>query len=99
MPRFDVYPAPGGEGLAIDVQADLLAQLNTRVVVPLMPVESAPVPAKTLNPRFEVDGRAYIMVTQYLAAVPRRLLGKPVASLSRQRDDIVSALDLLFQGF
>lgn len=99
MPRFDVYLAPGKEGLAVDVQADLLAQLNTRVVVPLMPVESAPVPAKTLNPQFEIDGRAYIMVTQYLAAVPLRLLGKPVSSLSRRRDEIVSALDLLLQGF
>nr|WP_084591089.1 CcdB family protein [Desulfonatronovibrio magnus] len=39
MSRFDVYPNTGGYGSLLDVQADLLSHLNTRVVVPLLPVD------------------------------------------------------------
>ena len=37
MARFDVYRNSAGEGFLLDVQADLLSYLNTRVVVPLLP--------------------------------------------------------------
>ncbi|CAM5429606.1 hypothetical protein TMEC54S_03045 [Thauera mechernichensis] len=37
MARFDVYRNSAGEGFLLDVQADLLSHLNTRVVVPLLP--------------------------------------------------------------
>lgn len=50
MARFDVYQNPDGQGALLDVQADLLSQLNTRVVVPLLPASYAPIPAKHLNP-------------------------------------------------
>ena len=42
MARFDVYRNPEGSGYLLDVQADLLSDLNTRVVVPLIPAELAP---------------------------------------------------------
>jgi toxin CcdB len=47
MGRFDVYATPGqdGTGYVLDVQADLLQDLTTRVVVPLLPTEAAPKPA------------------------------------------------------
>ena len=35
MARFDVYDRPGGAGYVLDVQADVLNELNTRIVVPL----------------------------------------------------------------
>lgn len=34
MARFDVYKNAGGSGYLLDVQADLLNHLNTRIVVP-----------------------------------------------------------------
>ena len=34
MARFDIYPNPVGAGYLLDIQADLLSGLNTRVVVP-----------------------------------------------------------------
>jgi len=52
MARFDVYDSPDGAGYLLDVQADILDILNTRVVVPLMPISAAPSPAKHLNPIF-----------------------------------------------
>ena len=33
MARFDVYRNSAGEGFLLEVQADLLSHLNTRVVV------------------------------------------------------------------
>jgi hypothetical protein len=32
MARFDVYRNAGGAGLLLDVQADLMRELNTRIV-------------------------------------------------------------------
>lgn len=55
MPKFDVFPNPTGNGFLLDVQTDLLSDLNTRVVVPLMPTASAPKPATRLNPTFTID--------------------------------------------
>jgi len=99
MRRFDVYKNPEGGSYVLDVQADLLGHLNTRVVVPLMPANAAPVPARSLNPVFEVEGQPVVMVTQFLAAVPASLLKAAVTNLENRRDDITAALDLLFQGF
>ncbi len=36
MARFDLYRNPDGAGYLIECQADLLSDLNTRVVIPLM---------------------------------------------------------------
>lgn len=99
MPRFTVYRNPDGEGHLLDVQANLLDDLNTRMVVPLLPLRSAPKPAKTLNPVFEIAGDSVVMVTQFMASVPATLLKSPEFSLEASRNEITAALDLLFQGF
>lgn len=99
MARFEVFRNPEGDGYLLDLQADLLDHLNTRVVAPLLPVAAAPVPARILNPVFQVDEREVVMVTQYMAAVPATILRQPVGTLSARRDEIVAAVDLLMQGF
>ena len=45
MARFDVYLGSGNAAYLLDVQANELGDLNTRVVVPLMPIGDAPKPA------------------------------------------------------
>ena len=99
MARFDVYANPEGIGFLLDIQADLLAGLNTRVVVPLLPLSQAPHPAQRLNPVFTVAQTDVVMVTQFLAAVPKNMLGAPILSLEAQRTEIVNATDMLLQGF
>jgi len=59
----------------------------------------APLPAKRLNPVFEIDGASYVMVTQFTAAVPAAMLKTPVAHLAVQSDEIINALDMVFFGF
>lgn len=98
MARYDVYANPAG-GLVLDVQADVLDELKTRVVVPLLPMDAAPQPAKRLNPVFEISGVRYALVTQFLAAIPLSALSVPVSNLSDRHDDIVAALDMVFHGF
>ncbi len=42
MARFDVYRFPSKSApLVVDVQSDILGELNSRVVIPLVPVTKA----------------------------------------------------------
>lgn len=52
-----------------------------------------------LNPIVNLEGVSYIVQVQDLAAIPRRKLGKAVASLATERDALLAALDFLFTGF
>ena len=97
MAQYDLYRA--ATGYLIDVQNELHDHLKTRVVVPLLRAEDAPPPSRRLNPAIEVEGERHLLFPQYLAAVPRRELGRPVGNLAPQRDDITRALDLLLTGF
>jgi len=99
MARFDVYARPGGAGYVLDVQADVLRGLNTRIVVPLLPLAEAPEPAKRLNPVFEIGVEPHVMLTQFMAAVPRALLRSPIANLAEQDSAIMAALDMVLVGF
>ena len=100
MARFDVYSMPGdGAGALLDVQADLLEHLRSRVMVPLLPRAAAPPPIRDLNPVFEIGGESLVMVTQAMAAVPLRAVGRPVGTLRQEAGAIVRALDVLLTGF
>lgn len=99
MARFSVYANGEGAGYLVDVQANLLNHLNTRMVVPLLPADRAPLPAHTLNPVFHVGGVKHVMVTQFMAAVPAKLLQVKVFDAQDRSHDIIAALDFLFQGF
>jgi toxin CcdB len=97
MARFDVYRHDGA-GFLLDCQADILAELNTRLVVPLLPRGEGPPPMTRLNPRFSVAGEEVIMYTQFAAAIPRRELIEVVASLAEEDRTIMNAIDMLLSG-
>ena len=100
MAKFDVYARrDGGPGLLLDCQADLLGDLATRFVVPLLAEAEAPRPAARLNPLFEIAGLRFVMVTQFAAAVPARELGERTGSLIERQDEVLGALDMLISGF
>ncbi len=99
MARFDVYANRHEPGYLLDVQADLLSQLNTRMVVPLQPLDIAPASAHRLNPQFTVQGAPVSMVTQFMAAIPAAELAEHICSLDQQRDAILQAIDFLHQGW
>ena len=99
MARFHVYRLRSGNVLAIDLQANLLDDLPSRVMVPLHPVQELSWSISRLNPRFSIEGEAYVMATQRMASIPTTELGSDIADLTADSDRIVAAVDFLFQGF
>jgi toxin CcdB len=103
MAHFDVYLNPNPDSVAavpylLEVQSDLLECVNTLVVVPLALLSKQGQPAKYLNPQFETEGVQVVMVTEQIAGVPKRAMGKNVLSLEVRRDHIMDAIDFLFRG-
>lgn len=104
MPQFAVHKNTNAATKAavpflLDVQSDLIAELGTRVVVPLYTAAAMKGKTlKTLTPVFEIEGRQCVMMTPQLAGIAKKQLGTQVATLSAQRDDIIAALDLLITG-
>jgi toxin CcdB len=103
MAQFDVYLNPNSSTrqaipYLLDIQADLLDMLATRVVVPLVRAEIMGLSASTLNPKFTIADTVVVMSSAELAGVAHRSFGEKVVSLKAQRDEIIAALDLLFTG-
>lgn len=104
MAQFDVYENTNPETkqtipYLLDIQADLLDNLTTRVVVPLVTASAMGKAAEHLNPQFKIKRAAVVMSTAELAGVTVHILGERVCSLKEQRYEIISALDFLFTGF
>lgn len=82
MARFDMHARrDGGAGYLLDVQADLLSGLNSRLVVPLLPRAEAPTPAARLNPVIDIADAPFIVVTQFAAAIHVRELANGLSAL------------------
>lgn len=80
----------------LDVQADLLDSLQTTVVVPLKKLEPNRNKLLTqLTPTLNIEGVAYLMLTPQLAGIPRKELGKAIATAEYARTEIINALDFL----
>jgi toxin CcdB len=100
MPQFDVHRNPrGGElPLLLDIQADVVASLATRIVVPLTRRKRTTHPITRINPLATIDGVEYVLVFQELAAIPATALGPRIASLAAQRVELIAAIDWLLSG-
>ena len=99
MARFDVYLYSEEVPLVVDVQASLLADLKTRMVIPLWP------PARTkkealprLRPLITVNGKDYVLMTTEMSSADLSDLGKFVENVEGQRQAIVDAVDFMLQG-
>ncbi|TPK77173.1 plasmid maintenance protein CcdB [Mesorhizobium sp. B2-4-15] len=99
MARHDVFAGRVEGSYLLDVQSDLLDNFKTRAVVPLLPVATVPPPMRKLHPVFEINGRKLVMATHLIATVPASELGESRMNLAKHHDDIIAALDMLFQGF
>lgn len=104
MSQFAVHgnPNPATKAaypLLLDIQNDLIAELRTRVVVPLCPAAGMKGKLiKTLTPIFEIEGQQYAMLTPQLAGISKQQVGAKIAGLAQHRDEIIAALDLLITG-
>ena len=101
MAQFDLFENPRSRAypFLLDVQTDLLRDMASRVVAPLVPVSKLRgKPLARLNPIISIAGRDHAVLFQELAAIPTKALGSAVASLRDRRDEMIAALDLLFTG-
>ena len=83
----------------LNVQSDLIRDMETRVVIPLLraPSKRPPAPDR-LSPLFELDGEKFVLMTPMIASVGIGVLGGEAHDLSRERATILAALDLLISG-
>jgi toxin CcdB len=102
--QFDVYRNANGSSrkrfpLLLDIQAELLDELATRVAVPLAAFSERDHPPITrLMPVLEFENERFVMHTPELAGIAPKALGERVGSLSDHRLEIVAALDVLISG-
>jgi toxin CcdB len=104
MKQFDIVANPflrsrERQPFLASLQSDLLTQsLDTTVVAPLEPAGAGTF-ADRLNPRVEIEGQPFVLITQELVTVRKNVLGDSRASIAGNRDAVIAALDLLFTGF
>ena len=104
MPQFSVYKNKNPKTrnsypYLVDIQSDLLSDVGTRVVVPLVKRTAATKkPIKNLMPVVRVDGQDFIMMVPQLAAIATGDLGALVGSAAQHRNEVVAAVDFLITG-
>lgn len=102
--QYDVYKNRNASSnkrfpFLLDVQAELLEELDTRVVIPLAAREQFAGKILTrLMPLFKIKGKELVAVTPQMAGIAKRDLGDRVDNLGLARQEIIAALDFLFTG-
>jgi toxin CcdB len=99
MAQFDVYRNPGSRTgkqapYLVEIQGRFVESLSTCVVIPLVGKQYF-TGATVLNPLIPVNGVEYFLSTAEITAVPRSLIGQPVASVLPYRPEIIAAIDRL----
>ena len=83
----------------VDIQSEMLDTLNTRLVIPLTPVEMLEKKAPShLCPVIHIDEGDFVILTHQMASVPTKILRDPVNELSTFRNEIIAAIDFLITG-
>lgn len=87
-----------GGGLVVVLQSDLLDQLQTRVVAPLVPASAVARVMQSLNPTVMVGEEPYVVMPQLAATLTLSEMGEKIGSLAAMRDALVRAMDALLSG-
>jgi toxin CcdB len=98
MAQFDVYRNSGKHRdtipYVVAVQSALFDDYRRRVVVPLVKASSVgQVPNPRFNPTFKIANTLVVLHPLEIVSVALADLGKPVASLAKEADRIIGALD------
>ena len=104
MSQFLVYKNLGTSNQHIpyllDVQNDLLAGLDTRMVIPLIRESSFKGSGiTTLTPKVSIHGETLLLLTPQMAGMSKHLLTDEVYNLGDFRYEILAAINLLIEGF
>lgn len=104
MKQFAVYKNKSRNKQAypyfIDVQSDMLAHLNTRLVMPLTQKANSNSQVKALTPVVTIEQVNYVVLTTMITTTDVKNLtdGDAVMDASYLRDQLVSAIDMMILG-
>jgi toxin CcdB len=104
MPQFSLYKNANkatqkSYPYLLDIQSNLLDDLRTTVVIPLMPKRLAGNHTMSkLNPVIKIKSESFTVMTQNLAGIDRNALGEDVGDLSQYRAEIIAAIDFVLSG-
>lgn len=104
MAQFDVYTNPmvdqrGRIPYWLDLQSNHIAQIDSRVIIPLRSLNTMGPRIEGLQPLVTVAGQTLCADVPAIASFPARLLKNPVTCIDTQRNDLVAALDYLISGY
>jgi toxin CcdB len=104
MPQFHLYKNANkatqkNYPYLLDIQSNLLSDLRTTVVIPLMPkrLAGSHIISK-LNPVIRVKNENFVVMTQSLAGIDRTALGQSADDLGQYRAEIIAAIDFVLSG-
>ena len=101
MAQFDVYENTNEKTKAnipylLDIQNDILKNLSTRVVIPLVVSTKS---INLLNPEYTINEITVTLSTAEIASIPMEIFGNKISSLKDKREEIIGAVDFLVTGF
>lgn len=83
----------------VDVQASILTDLETRIVIPLIVKEKfGKEVISNLNPVITIKRKQYILITQQMAGIPNKQIGALICECLSERQAILFAIDFLITG-
>jgi toxin CcdB len=100
--QFDVFDNPNAKSrkstpYIVVLQSEPATGPLTAIVAPLVRRTDAQADSRTVAP-VQVDGEAFVVLFQAMAAISRHALGKPVANVAELRERMPRAIDYLFLG-
>lgn len=104
MKQFTVYKNKSRNKQAypyfIDVQADMLSHLNTRLVMPLTQKVNSNSQVKTLTPVITIEQVDYVVLATMITTtdVKNLKIDDAVIDASYLRDQLISAIDMMILG-
>ncbi len=104
MPQFHLYKNSNkatqkNYPYLLDIQSNLLSDIRTTIVIPLMPKRLAGNHTiSRLNPVIRIKNDTFTVMTQSLAGIDRNALGEPVGDLTHHRSEIFAAIDFVLSG-
>jgi toxin CcdB len=100
MAQFDVHESRLGRGLLLlDMQSNLLADLDTRLAMPLRPLSEVGRGVPRLMPIYRFFDADYVVLSTELATVTRSEFGRFVGSLEFDAHRLIALVDYLLTGY
>lgn len=104
MAQFDVYVNPNSRSrklypYILDVQNNLLADLSTKLVIPVGKLEDFKHELiSKLTIEVTYNDEKLVLLTPQLASIPSKLLKEPIGNLQQLRMEIIDSIDFAITG-